>query len=180
MLPVYNTDRLTLRILDEQYAGIVLDFMTVNKDAFERWDSTRPEKFYTLSYQQTFLSAEKRLFSKGTGMRYWIFLKGDTSSILGSVSFSYLNDSIRHCSIGYKLAEQYQGNGYATEAASFLIPLIMSEFDIHRIEADIMPSNVSSLRLIDRLGFHYECIAVKSHEILGNPEDHLRFAYCDI
>ncbi len=176
MLKLYETERLELRILDTSYTEDILEFMEANKETFERWDATRPKDFYTYNYQYRFLTAEYNLYNEGKTMRYWLFLK-HTSTIIGSVSFSHINDSKRHCSIGYKLAEEYQGLGYAMEAASFILPLVVEEFDIKRIEADIMPNNYASQKLAERLGFHYECLAVKSHEILGKLEDHLRYSY---
>ena len=171
----YCTDRLILMVADESMAPLVLDYLTRNRADFERWDRSFGEEFYTIEYQEKALAAEQKLFLRSAGVRYYMFLSEDPDFIIGNISFSYLTEDAGHrCSIGYRIDREYREQGYAYEAASFLIPLIHDNYGTKRIEADILEENIPSKKLIEKLGFEYEGIARKSHTIAGVERDHLR------
>ncbi len=173
----YQTERLLLKVLDGSSAAEVLRFYYYNRDIFEPYESTKPSDFYTFEGMKNIVNGEFNVIAKGHGVRYYLFLKNDPRTIVGTVSFSHLHDNGGwSCAIGYKLDRDYIGYGYAFEACSFLIPTVMESCDVMRIIADIMPSNADSLRLIDRLGFTFETVAKQSHNICGKNEDHLRYA----
>lgn len=172
----YKTERLLLRVLDSSSAADVLRFYYYNRDIFEPYESSKPADFYTYDGMKNMVSGEFGVIARGLGVRYYLFLKDDPDYIIGSVSFARLHDNGGwSCSIGYKLDRDHCGQGYAFEACSFLIPTIMESCGVMRIIADIMPTNTDSLRLIERLGFTFEAIARKSHNICGVDEDHLRY-----
>lgn len=177
MLFTYNTKRLNLTVLSSDDASIVLDFYLNNRASFEMWEPLHDENFYTLNYQAYNLDAEMRLFLKNQRLRYYLFEKGMSTNIIGTVSFSnILNQPAGTCNIGYRIDSRHQRLGYAKEALYFLIPVVMSEIHISRIEANIMPSNIPSINLIESLGFVYEGVARSSCEIRGSRKDHLRYS----
>ena len=56
--------------------------------------------------------------------------------------------------IGFILHPDYWGRGFAGEALALVL---QRAFDVHglpKVEADVDPRNVSSLKLLSRLGFH--------------------------
>ncbi len=81
--------------------------------------------------------------------------------------------------IGYKLGKEYCHFGYMQEALALLIPLVMKEIKLHRLEAYVQPDNLSSIRLLTRLGFVKEGYLQKYAEIQGTWTDHLLFSYLD-
>ena len=58
----------------------------------------------------------------------------------------------REATIGYTLAREHQGVGYATEAVAAVIEHLFAA-GTERINASIDPANTASARLLDRLGF---------------------------
>lgn len=58
----------------------------------------------------------------------------------------------REATIGYTLAPEHRGLGYATEAVAAVIDHLFAE-GTERINASIDPANTASARLLDRLGF---------------------------
>lgn len=173
----YESERLILRILDVSDTDALLSFLTANKNAFERYEATRPEAFYTYDYQKLVIEAERKLFFTNKGARFWMFQKCAPQVFVGSVSFSHINYSDKPCSIGYKVAPSFQRKGFASEAASLLLSVIPSECGIKKIIADIHPTNIPSQRLIEKLGFKYQTLAFKSHEVRGVMEDHKRYVF---
>lgn len=174
----YQTDRLLLKVGNEAMAEAVTAYLIRNREDFSKWETTLTDKCYTTEYQANALTAEQKLFLKGEGVRYYILPKELPDLVIGNVSFAYLKEEDGHrCSIGYKTDMLYRRQGIAYEAITFLLPLIIKEFRLKRIEADILPENRASLGLIEKLGFQYEGIARASHEIAGTDRDHLRYSF---
>ena len=175
---LYTTNRLNLRTLQVKDADKVLTFYNRNKNHFEPWESKRPFNFYTLSYQRASLLIEDELMKKNSLLRFWVFLRGNSDVIIGTVNFyNIIRGSYSCCQIGYKLDSRYMNMGYAHEAIKHSMEVLKEEYNLHRIEAKIMPTNLSSIKLIERLGFKYEGLSHSSIKINGHWEDHLSYAY---
>lgn len=58
--------------------------------------------------------------------------------------------------LGYAIAADHQGRGYATDAARTMIDFAFGPLGLHRVSAAIGPDNAASLALIRRLGFTEE------------------------
>jgi [ribosomal protein S5]-alanine N-acetyltransferase len=172
------TDRLILNILHPIDADKVLLFYDKNKEHFEPWEPERDPNFYTLSYQRLTLSIENNLISQSKILRYWVFLRDNPNEIIGTVNFyNILRSSYCSCQLGYKFDRDYTGFGYAYESIREAIKVILYDYQLHRIEANIMPSNTPSINLINKLGFSYEGLAKSSIHINHKWEDHARYAY---
>ena len=77
------------------------------------------------------------------------------------------------CHLGYKLDKDEVNKGYVTEAIQKGIDIMFNELKLHRIEANIMPKNKCSLRVVEKLGFYNEGLAYKYLKINGKWEDHI-------
>ncbi len=171
-----ETDRLLLRIENETIAANVLDFYCKNREQFERFEPTRPKNFYTLEYQTASLKYEYNEIMKGKTLRYYIYTKEQPDILIGSINFSnFVKDPFSHTSIGYKLDKNAQGKGYAYEACYAAIPIIFSNYKVHRIEARVAPDNPASVRLLEKLHFVYEGIEYQGVQIQGVYRDHYRY-----
>lgn len=177
MLTHYETDRLILQVLTPTYAEQVLEFYINNMDIFEPYEPTRPDNFYTKSYQKALLSYEYNTMTKLENVRFWIFKKDDPDKIIGTVSFSNIQPFIySSCNIGYKFDKYSHHQGLALESINKIIEIIFCEYNLHRIIAYIMPTNISSKRLIERAGFTLEGVARKSIFIRDIWEDHEQYS----
>lgn len=171
-----TTNRLILRIEDSSKAEDVLAFYIRNKALFERFEPTKPKNFYTLAYQTASMNFEYNEIIKGKALRYYIYLMEQPDIIIGSVNFSRIEHGpFSRTSIGYKLDSSVHGNGYALEACQAAIPVIFSNYKIHRIEARVAPENLPSIHLLEHLGFLYEGIEYQSVEVNGSFKDHYRY-----
>lgn len=177
MLTYYETDRLILQIISAAFAKEVLEFYVNNMDIFEPYEPTRPDNFYTKAYQRATLTYEYNAFTKMQNIRFWVFKKEDPDKIIGTVSFSNIQPYIySSCNIGYKFDKHYHHQGFAIEAINKLIQIIFKDCKLHRINAFIMPNNLSSKQLIKRAGFTFEGIARKSIIIQEHWEDHEQYS----
>ncbi|WP_299371681.1 GNAT family N-acetyltransferase [uncultured Kiloniella sp.] len=58
--------------------------------------------------------------------------------------------------IGWLILPEFQGRGYASEAASALLDVGFSELEIHRIVATAQPQNPASFRVMEKVGMRRE------------------------
>ena len=169
--------RLLLKVLNKNYAHQVLDYYIRNKSFLEPWEPLHKPSFYTLSVQKELLSLELSKMKSHSCIRYWIFKKKDPTTIIGTISYSnIIKGCFSSCSLGYKLDNEETGKGYMKEALELTIPFVLKHYDLHRIEANIMPSNTPSLNLIKSFNFEEEGLAKKCLRINGRWEDHIRMA----
>lgn len=86
----------------------------------------------------------------------WIIRKKDTSDVIGYIGYWRM---IRHnvrAEIGYAMKPEFWGNGYMSEAFTKVIEFGFKKFCLHSIEANVNPSNASSIKLLEKLGFKRE------------------------
>jgi RimJ/RimL family protein N-acetyltransferase len=78
-------------------------------------------------------------------------------------------------SLGYTLAPEHHGHGFAGEAAGALIDALFASGDVHRVIASLDPENHASMRMLEQLGFLYEGLARQAEPIRGEWLDDMRF-----
>ena len=87
----------------------------------------------------------------------------DDGSQIGGVGLR-LDHPHQHAELGYWLGVPYWGKGYATEAARGMLRYGFEDLGLHRIFASHFKHNVSSGRILKKLGMRYE----------GCQREHLR------
>lgn len=174
----HHTEHLNIKVLHPDHVGLVLDFYERNHDFLEPLEPSRPSNFYTLELQRTNLSYEYNAFLKSTYMRVWLFEKKSPHTAIGTVCFSnYLHGAFCSCMVGYKMDKNYLRKGYMAEALSYLLPIVCREYSFHRVEAYVMPSNLPSIALLEKLGFQSEGYLRDFAQIQGKWQDHFLYTY---
>ena len=175
-LLILTTARLCLKVIDESDAGFVLDFFERNRGFLRQWEPARPAEFFTYEYQRKGILNDLLSMRRGTKYQFWLFRKGESSGgrVIGSVC---LNNIVRgcfqSCFLGYRMDESEINRGYMTEALRRVIDFAFSQLGLHRIEANIIPRNLASLRVAQKLNFLEEGLARRYLHINGKWEDHL-------
>jgi RimJ/RimL family protein N-acetyltransferase len=70
--------------------------------------------------------------------------------------------------IGYHIAKEYAGNGYATEAVEAFLPVIMEKLNITEMLGICVAENIASIKVLEKTGF------VKEFEGMGTYQDEER------
>lgn len=172
----YETNRLVLRILDESHASQVLDYCLRNRDFLKEWENLREDEYFTIPYHQDALNIDLQAIEEGRSLRLWLFKKEDTEfrRVIGNISLSNIvYGPFLSCHLGYRLDKEEINRGYITEALKKGIDIAFHEYKLHRIEANIMPKNLRSLRVVEKLGFQHEGLARNYLKINGKWEDHI-------
>lgn len=78
--------------------------------------------------------------------------------------------------LGYVLGPDWQGRGYATEAAAALLAWAFEDFGFHRVHARCDAANIPSWRLMERLGMRREAHFRDHALIKGRWQEELVYA----
>jgi [ribosomal protein S5]-alanine N-acetyltransferase len=84
--------------------------------------------------------------------------------------------SARWAHIGYWVDQAYAGRGIVPTAVALATDHCFFTAELHRIEINIRPENVASLRVVEKLGFRPEGLRPRYLHIDGAWRDHLSFA----
>lgn len=159
---------------DTALAQQVTDYYQRNRKFLERYEPKREEAFFSLEYRQKVLKQETESFRQKTAFRFYIQPTAEPDKVIGSIG---LNNVIwgAFCSafLGYKLDQEFTGRGFATMAVDMMINYAFQELRLHRIEANVMPKNIASLRVLEKNGFVNEGISKYYLNINGIWEDHV-------
>lgn len=68
----------------------------------------------------------------------------------------------RNIEIGYYIAEEHWGHGYATEAIRQMVDHVFATTDCVRIYAEVFSHNLASMAVLKKNGFHLEAIHHKA------------------
>lgn len=171
---ILETKRLNLKRLDESFVDIILDFNIRNKNFLSEFEPKKHSDYYTIDYHKQMIKDEIKKIENGTLQKFYIFEKGNDEVIIGSVALSNIvMGGFLSCFLGYKTDKDKLNRGYMTEAINEVIRYAFDIIGLHRIEANIMPRNKPSIRVVEKLGFIDEGISKKYLNINGVWEDHI-------
>jgi ribosomal-protein-alanine N-acetyltransferase len=71
---------------------------------------------------------------------------------VGDLSFKGLNED-GSVEIGYGINDEFQGQGYATEAVAVAVNWALKQAGVLRVEAETEPDNAASQRVLAKCGF---------------------------
>ncbi|WP_199618106.1 GNAT family N-acetyltransferase [Paenibacillus alkalitolerans] len=110
-------------------------------------------------YQGLFHWLLKSYESKGRNFKYSfaICLK-NSEELIGWVGVGNLDLLDKEKEIYYLISRDYWGNGYAFEAAQKVVEYSFNTLGLNRLFAKVSPENISSKRIIEKLGFQFEYI----------------------
>ena len=169
----YETSRLVLLQSAPSLAAKTADYYSRNRDFFQSFDPPRPPDFYTVNIQRRDLQRDFQDAKKMRALRFWLSLKG-SDEIIGMVALNNIVfGSFCSCFLAYKLDYRFLRQRLMSEAISRVVRIAFDDLGLHRIEANIMPRNTPSLRLIEKLGFQHEGLARQYLNINGVWEDHI-------
>ena len=96
--------------------------------------------------------------------------------LAGTISLSNLvRGPFQSASVGYWVAEAWQGRGLATRAVGAVVDLAFGELELHRLEAATLVDNVASQRVLEKNRFTRIGVAPRYLHISGAWRDHLLF-----
>jgi len=151
--PTLHTERLILREMTPQDVNTLL----------KHFGNPQVVKFLDMNPIKSTEQADEWLrwmggfFSAKGGLRWGVERKLD-GEFIGSAGLHNWNREAHYAELGYDIAQQYWGDGYATEVARAIIEFGWQQMKLNRIEADVVQGNIASMKIMERLGFKQEGI----------------------
>lgn len=148
-----SSERLTLRPFTRGDVDAVYSYRSRDDVARFLFDVALSREECALAVQQRI--GQVALEKDGDKIILAVELKS-TGSLIGEVSLIGHSMDARQAEIGWIFNPDYQGEGFATEAATALLDLAFGPGDIHRVSARCDVRNESSWRLMERLHMRRE------------------------
>lgn len=101
----------------------------------------------------------------------------DDGVLLGLVQLMDISRGIfQNAYLGYRIFNNYWGQGYATEACAGVLKLAFKNLFLHRVEAGISPKNKGSLKVARKIGLRRESLSRKRLFVNGKWQDLVLYA----
>jgi [ribosomal protein S5]-alanine N-acetyltransferase len=100
----------------------------------------------------------------------------DAERLIGSIELRVVSFEHRRGEIGYVLAREWWGLGYATEATRRLLAFGFDQLGLHKISATCDPENRASVAVLTKNGMHQEGILRDHIYVRGQWRDRLLFS----
>lgn len=172
MFPEIVTARLVLRDLEANDGPRIFSYHRRPEIArFQTWGTE------SVDVIQTYIRGLANIDPDTAGRWYQvgIFLRaGD--KLIGDCGFRPAEHEPRQAEVGITLAPEFHGQGYATEALKALLDYLLITLAKHRVFGSVDPRNLSSLKLLERIGMRKEAHFVASLWFKGEWVDDMVFA----
>ena len=169
-LPI-RTDRLVLRPLTEADVPALLayrgDAEVCRWLPFEPMDEAEVRRRLRDHWSTTVLTGP------GSSLTLGIDVDG---ALVGDVVLFVKDRGARLAEVGWVLAPQHEGRGYATEAARVLLAVAFDGLRAHRVIARMDPDNTASAAVAARLCMRREALLIEDELFKGAWADTLLYA----
>lgn len=147
-----ETPRLILRALVEADAAAIFDYC--RDPEVSKFTTWLPHK--DLNDSKNLISYAQRNYQKHIPEPYGICLKSDPTRIVGTVGWFWVSEVHKNIEIAYALSRTLWGQGLVVEACQAILNQAMRSHDINRISSRCISENVSSAKVMEKLGMKYE------------------------
>lgn len=147
--PVLETKRLRLRESRPDDAEATL--VVLSSEAVCRYYDLSP--LTTLDAATDLIAGRAAAFAREERIR-WTLARREDDGVIGSCGLSRWDEEAGQAEVGYELAPAWQGQGLMREALTAVLGFGFDRMRLQKVEANVVPGNEPSLRLLRRLGFH--------------------------
>ncbi len=145
-----------------------------NVEWLRPWDATSPDG--AADSPPTFGHMVRTLSAEARAGRIMPFVVTYRAYLVGQLTVGGITwGSLRSAHIGYWVDRAYAGRGITPTAVAMTTDHLFA-MGLHRVEINIRPENVASLRVVEKLGFRSEGLRPRLLHIDGDWRDHLSFA----
>jgi ribosomal-protein-alanine N-acetyltransferase len=165
---------LAIRTLEPRDAKAMLDYFERNREHLKPWIPTLPIGFYTVDFHSYRLEQYVQSEKANEEFRFGVF---DQSRLVANINLTAIEyGAFLNGRLGYSVDGDYAGQGIATEYVNYVCDFAFGNLHLHRLEANVMPRNVASRRVMEKCGFEIVGRSPQMVRIAGVWEDHDMFA----
>ena len=163
-----------LRPLESGDAVALLDVRARSRASLEPWEPARDARFYTLAGQREAVAGLLAERAAGRALPFAIVEDGE---LAGAVNLSGIVRGVfENAYLGYWVDGARAGRGLATTAVRLALDHAFGAAGLHRVQAAVIPRNAASVRVLEKVGFREEGVALRYLRIAGVWEDHRLYA----
>lgn len=168
MLPHLISDDLHLELIEPRHAEALFRLADQNRRYLRQWlhwlDETR-----SVADILDFIRRAQAQLGRNDGFQTALFYQGDIAGMIGLHGIDWQN---RSASLGYWLAEPFQGRGLITQACRSYIGHLFGALDLNRVEIRAATENQRSRAVAERLGFQFEGVIRQAEWLYDHFVDH--------
>jgi len=146
--PVLETERLVLRAV--RPSDLPALFAIFSDENVTRYYGL--ETFTAVDQAAQRIGAIRQNYQRRRSIR-WAITRPADDALIGTVGLMNLRPKFYNAAVGYELAPAYWRQGIMTEALTAVINFGFIVMAMNRIEAFVMPENVPSTRLLEKMAF---------------------------
>jgi ribosomal-protein-alanine N-acetyltransferase len=177
MLPTLSTPRLAVEHMVPGHATGLAEFFRRNERHLAPWDPPRPAGIKESAFWQAECERAVEDYEDGAVVRWVLCLREDPHRVIGRVNYTQIaRGPFQSCMLGYAIDAGQEGRGLMHEALEATVEHVFTVLRLHRIQANYVPDNHRSGRLLERLGFVREGLAKNYLYINGAWRDHVMTA----
>ena len=169
----FNVDnQIKIEMLQQQHKEELFDLIDNNRDHLRKWllwvDKRKSAQDFE-SIIPIWITNYANNNGFDAGIRY-------NGTLVGMIGLHFIDWKNRETSIGYFLAEQYQGKGIVTRCVRALVNYLFEEMEINRIEIQVAENNRRSIAIPEKLRFTQEGIKREGQWLYDHYENLIIFS----
>ncbi|KGE18460.1 GNAT family N-acetyltransferase [Paenibacillus wynnii] len=147
--PILKSDDFVLKKIEDQHLDDV--FEIYNNDKVFEYCGIIPK--HNKETVKNMIGHFERDYNKRSRVKWGIFANPKPDRLLGIIEAVDFNQKVNAVTIGYYLSESHWGKGNATEAVKILLDFLFADVNVNRIQAEVMPLNETSKKVLLKNGF---------------------------
>lgn len=167
-LPSLVTERLVLRWLTERDIDALFAIFS-DPEVMRYWNAPA---MVERSEAVSLLKRVQVSYAQRVALR-WGIARREDDRIIGTCSLFHLEEDSRRAEVGYALGRAHWGQGYIQETLRAVLNYGFTTLNLHRVEAEIDPENIASVRAAERMGFVREGLLRERWLVEGKTSDSL-------
>lgn len=165
-IPQFETERLHFRPTKKEDASFILELMNTPK-----WIKNIGDRnVHSIEDAENYIKDKMTPQLERLGYSNFTVIRKSDGVKIGTCGL-YDREGLEGVDIGFAFLPKYEKQGYAFESASRLKEAAFNDFNIKKISAITIKENLSSQRLIEKLGL----IFIKTINLPDDPEDLLLY-----
>ncbi|MGB9150502.1 MAG: GNAT family N-acetyltransferase [Burkholderiales bacterium] len=160
-------DEITLRELYEKDAESLFQLTDANRNYLRAWLPWLDQNT-KLENTRWFIQNTSEQAQKNDAPTFGIWLRGE---LVGIIGYHFMDKTNRSTSIGYWLAEKFQGHGIMTKACAKLVDDALVTRKLNRVEIHCAVENKKSRAIPERLGFTMEGVLRQKEFVYDHHND---------
>lgn len=169
-------ESIVLRPLTPDDTDEFLSLRVRNRTFFEPYEPQTTDVDFTRASIRRQLETAMEEDRAGASYSFGIFDRTD-GAMAGRIRLSNVFRGVwRNANVGYYVDQERGGRGIATEALRLVCRFAITDAELHRVQAGVMPDNERSIRVLEKAGLRREGLALRYLLINGAWRDHYLYA----